>query len=173
MTVKIDTVLAKIESNTWMMVFPIPAAEVEELLSHTTDRRVICTLENGYSWGAALLHAKGGNYFINASKSVRKSANLVPDQQVTLSLEPDTSEYGMPVAEELVELWAFDQEAFDVFHTLTPGRQRSLLYRIQQPKTSETRAKRAVQFMEYLKNTGGILDYKELNIFVKNWNQGN
>lgn len=112
-----------------------------------------------------------GDFFINVSKNVRKAANLELGDEVNFTLDADKSEYGMPVPEELVELWAMDEQAYSVFHKLTAGKQRSLLYRMGQPKTSATRAKRAVQFMEYLKSTNGILDYKELNIFVKNWNQ--
>lgn len=168
---KITTRLTKMDSNTWSMVFPVLSGDVEALLVAQKDRRMICTLENGYSWNCALLPDGAGNYFINVSKTVQRAAELRPEVTVHLILQPDESEYGMPVPEELIELWAFDQEAMDVFQLLTPGKQRSLLYRIGQPKTSETRAKRAVQFMEYLKQTQGVLDYRELNLFLKNWSQ--
>lgn len=167
--IKITTRLTTIDSKTWSMVFPVSGEHVAELLSKQDDRRVICTLSNGYQWHCALLPDGRDNYFINVSKNVQKAGELIPEAPLEISLQPDQSEYGMPVPEELIELWAFDQEAMEVFQQLTPGKQRTLLYRIGQPKTSDTRAKRAVQFMEYLKQTKGVLDYKELNIFIKNW----
>lgn len=172
MTTTINSRLTTIDSNTWSYVFPVLASEVAKLLENTKDKRVICTVNDDYRWNCALLDDGTGNYFINVSKNVRKATGIEPEQKVTFTLEPDESEYGMPVPEELIELWAMDEQYMEVFHKLTPGKQRSLLYRIGQPKTSETRAKRAVQFMEYLKSTNGVLDFKELNVFIKNWNQG-
>lgn len=169
--ITIHSRLTTIESNTWSHVFPVANAEVTELLAATTDRRVICTLAGGHHWNCALLAAGDGNWFINVSKNVQKAGQLAPEQAVTFTLEPDESEYGMPVPEELIELWAVDESYQTIFHKLTPGRQRSLLYRIGQPKTSTTRAKRAVQIMEYLRQTNGALDYKELAQFIKNWSE--
>ena len=61
------------------------------------------------------------------------------------------------------ELLLLDPEAEHVFHKLTIGKQRSLLYVIGQPKTSEARLKKAIVITEYLKLTGGKLDFKDLN----------
>lgn len=146
------------------------ASEVARLLEKASDKRVICTLENGHSWHCALLADGTGNYFINVSKAVQKAGGLSVEEKVIFTLKPDESEYGMPVPEELVELWAMDEQAMEVFHKMTPGKQRTFLYYIGQPKTSATRAKRAVQYMEYLKMTDGVVDFKELNLFIKNWN---
>jgi uncharacterized protein YdeI (YjbR/CyaY-like superfamily) len=62
---------------------------------------------------------------------------------------------------------------YRVFHKLTPGKQRGLLYKINKPKGAETRVKAAIQISEYLKSVDGKLDYKELNAYIKadneNW----
>ena len=77
----------------------------------------------------------------------------------------------MPVPEEVTELWNLDPEARRVFHVLTPGHQRNLLYQIDKLKRPESRAKRTVQFHEYLKAVNGQLDYRALNAWVKADNQ--
>jgi uncharacterized protein YdeI (YjbR/CyaY-like superfamily) len=111
-----------------------------------------------------------GHFFITISKEVRKKYDLEEGDEVTLEISPDNSEYGMPLPEELAELWALDEEAYDVFHTLTSGKQRGLIYVIAKPKRSETRIKKAIQIMDYLKSVNGKLDYRELNAYMKSTN---
>ncbi|MEM9836096.1 MAG: YdeI/OmpD-associated family protein [Bacteroidota bacterium] len=170
--VTLTTKLFHLHNEVYYQALFIPAPAVEELLRDATDRRVICKINGDFSWHAALMHTGDGDYFINVSKEVRKRANLVPDQEgIQVELRKDESEYGMPVPEELIELWAMDQEGWDVFNQLTPGKQRSLLYIIAKPKTSGTRIKKAVQINDYLKSTSGKLNYKELNAYMKSQNK--
>ncbi|MGB3801747.1 MAG: YdeI/OmpD-associated family protein, partial [Lewinella sp.] len=86
---------------------------------------------------------------------------------VKLELRPDDSDYGMPLPPEVGELWGLDPKARDVFHILSPGNQRNLLYQIDKLKRPDSRAKKAVQIHEYLKSVGGKLDYKQLNSYIK------
>ncbi len=93
-----------------------------------------------------------------------KDLELMVGTEISVKLEKDDSDYGMPMPEEFEELLLMDPEADECFHKLTIGKQRSLLYIIGKPKRSETRIKKAVVVAEYLKSTGGVLDYKELNV---------
>ena len=167
--VELTTTLVQLESAVYYQAFYVPAAAVAELVEG--ERRVICCVNGGYEWHAALMHDGQGDYFINVSKEVRKAAGIEKGDQVTITLHKDESEYGMPLPAELAELWGIDPEAKEVFHRLTRGKQRNLLHIIGKPKNSETRVKKAVQIMEYLKSTGGKLDFKELNIAMKNANR--
>ncbi|MTB50109.1 YdeI/OmpD-associated family protein [Lewinella sp. W8] len=154
-------------------VFPIKRSAVAPIVEQEgkTDRRVIVTINGQGSIHSGLMPDGKGNYFITISKEVRKKFGIEEGDDAELTISPDESEYGMPLPEELAELWALDEEAYDVFHTLTPGKQRGLIYVIAKPKRSETRIKKAVQIMDYLKAVGGKLDYKELNTYMKAANQ--
>jgi len=68
------------------------------------------------------------------------------------------------------ELLLQDEDGNKVFHRLTPGKQRSLLHIIAKPKSENIRIKKAVAILEYLKSVNGKLDFKELNLAIKNAN---
>ena len=87
-----------------------------------------------------------------------------------IELEKDNSKYGMPLPNELKTAWELDEEGYEVFHTLTIGKQRSLVYQIGKPKSSELRIRKALAMLEYLKSVNGNLDYKELNEAYKQAN---
>lgn len=160
--------------DVYYTVLPIPHVVVTELLKREKNpSRVVVNINGHGNMSSGLMPDGKGDFFITVSKEVRKRFDLELDDEVSLIIEPDDSEYGMPLPEELAELWAVDEEAYRVFHLMTPGKQRSLIYLIAKPKGAETRIKKAVQFSEYLKSVNGKLDYKELNAYVKadnaNW----
>ncbi len=70
---------------------------------------------------------------------------------------------------ELEELLLIDEEGDYFFHQLTPGKQRTLLHIIGQPKRSDTRIKKAIVVVEYLKSARGKLDFKALNQAFKDY----
>ncbi|MEL6843789.1 MAG: YdeI/OmpD-associated family protein, partial [Bacteroidota bacterium] len=152
-------------------VFPVKRKTVAEILEREVNpTRVIVNINGQGIIYSGLMPDGKGNFFITISKEVRKKFDLEEGDKVELEIAPDNSEYGMPLPEELAELWALDEEAYDVFHTLTPGKQRGLMYIIAKPKRSETRIKKAIQIMDYLKSVNGKLDYKELNAYIKSTN---
>ncbi len=155
-------------------VFLVQEADVRELLQREKNgTRIIFSINGAGRIHRAFMPAGDGNFFILINQEICRQFNLVPEVPVTLQISPDNSEYGMPLPEELAELWAVDEEAYRVFHTLTPGKQRGLMYQIAKPKGADTRVKKAVQISEYLKQVNGKLDYRELNAYIKadnlNW----
>jgi uncharacterized protein YdeI (YjbR/CyaY-like superfamily) len=68
---------------------------------------------------------------------------------------------------ELAELLAQDDEGDRLFHALTPGKIRTLLYMVGQPKNSELRLHRALVVVEHLKQHQGKIDYKQLNLSLR------
>ncbi len=58
-----------------------------------------------------------------------------------------------------------------IFHTLTLGKQRTLLHLIGKPKSGEVRLRKAIAVINYLKEVNGRLDFKELNLAIKTGNQ--
>ena len=155
-------------------IFRVPTDKLTELLEETgKDNRVIVQIDDHPPLHRALMPDGMGDYFVLINQEICKEYALEPGVEVSLSLAPDKSKYGMPLPEELAELWAIDDEAHRTFHLLTMGKQRGLIYQIAKPKGAQTRVKKAVQISEYLKSTGGVLDQKELNAYMKadnvNW----
>jgi hypothetical protein len=55
-----------------------------------------------------------------------------------------------------------------VFHSLTAGKQRTMLHFIGLPKNMDIRIRRAICVLEHLKQNNGKIIYRELMDAVKN-----
>ena len=154
--------------DVYYTVFPIPHAAVAEFLERPVNpNRVICHLNGAGHISSGLMPDGKGNWFITVSKAVRRRFGIELGDAVSLELLPDDSEYGIPLPPEAAELWDVDPEARAVFHGLSRGKQRSLLYLIDKLKGPEARATKAVHIHEYLKRVDGKLDSRELNAYFK------
>lgn len=145
--------------------------EVVEFFAKKKVKRFICTLNEDYSFPCAFMPKGNGIYFILINAEVRKTCRLRVGSKVLVKLKPDESKYGMPMPEEMEELLKIDDEANQYFHALTKGKQRSLLYIIGKPKSSEIRINKAIVITEHLKRMNGKLDFKILNQDFKKFNQ--
>lgn len=103
-----------------------------------------------------------GSYFINFNKEIRTKISKANLHQLHISIQIDESEYGLPFPEELKELLELDEEGNHHFHNLTIGKQRNLIHLIGKPKNSDIRIRKAITVVDYLKSTGGKLDFKAL-----------
>ena len=85
---------------------------------------------------------------------------------VDVLLEKDESKYGLPMPEEFEEVLKQDPDGDRMFHALTAGKQRSILYLLARPKDMDLRIHQALLIVEHLKeNDGKIIDkvlYQEL-----------
>ncbi len=159
--------LEKLESDVWHFCIPVEK-DIAELFIHGDNRRVICTINHGHTYPAALMHDGQGAYLININKEVRKKMGVTEGIPIEVHLKKDTSDYGMPMPEEFQELLDQDEEGNRVFHSLTLGKQRSLLYIAGKLKSAEKRLEKSIIIIDYLKSVNGILDFKELNEAIKN-----
>jgi len=126
-------------------------------------KRFNCSINSFETFPCALISSGAGRYFIMLNKERVKKWQLRIGQSVVVELSEDQSKYGMPMPVEMAELMKIDDEGCHLFHTLTPGKQRSLLYLIGKPKKSETRLQKAWIVLEYLKSTRGKIEYQSLN----------
>ncbi|HND88051.1 MAG TPA: DUF1905 domain-containing protein [Saprospiraceae bacterium] len=127
------------------------------------SRRAVCRLHERIEWPCALLPRGDGSYLITVNKKTQAALGVQPGSVVQVEIWPDESEYGLPMPEELAELMTQDEEAHRLLHALTPGKTRTLLYIIAQPKSSDLRLQRALVIVNHLKANGGKVDYKRLN----------
>lgn len=156
-------------NSLWGHHFVVPDDTVQAIKEKGV-KRLICSINKVVEYNCSLLSDGNGTYYINCNKENRKALGATTGSKIQIMLTEDTSKYGMPVPEEMEEILSQDEEANRVFHLLTPGKQRSLLYQIGKPKGTESRIKKAIGITRYLKSTGGKLDFKELNEFIKNTN---
>jgi hypothetical protein len=170
MAVTFESELIRKVGNVWDVAIYISKSEAEKL-TNLKDKRVLCTVNGEHTFHCALMPQGNGDFFINTNAQIRKKLKLELGDKIEVELEKDTSRYGMPLPVELETAWELDPEGHDIFHKLTTGKQRSLVYQIGKPKSSEIRIKKALAMLEYLKSVNGKLDFKELNEAYKQANK--
>jgi len=142
--------------------------KVSEWCLNKKIKRVICTLNEQFSWQGGIMPMGQGRYYILVNSQVRKKLKLELNKAIKVQLEEDNSKYGMPMPEEMEELLYQDPEGEQLFHKLTAGKQRSLLHIIGKPKSSELRLIKALVVLEHLKKQNGKLNFTILNENFKN-----
>ena len=162
---RFKTKLALFKTHLWDFHFLVPP-EIASALSQK-NKRVVCTVNGSYTFQCALMPVGDGNYFINANKVLRKKLNLLEGDLVEIQLVKDESKYGLPMPAVFEELLLQDVEGEVLFHALTPGKQRDLLYIIGKPKNDDLKAHKGVVILNYLKLVNGKLDFKELIMALK------
>lgn len=165
---KIQTQLQKLEGDLWYYVLDIAKEDAEPYIDK--DRRVICKIGRSLKFHAALMPNGAGGFFINLNQERRKKLGLVLGQMLEIELEKDQSEYGMPISEELQEVLLQDEVASEKFHKLTAGRQRTLIYWVDNVKNSDIKIRRALVLTSHLK-AKETPDFKSLNHELKEANQ--
>lgn len=156
-------------TNLWgghIIVSDLVANEIKE----KRFKRLFCLLNDEVSFHCALLSMGNGLCFINVNKEIQKKLKVGFGAVVKVNLREDKSKYGIPFPEEMEELMNQDKEVNQIFHSLSAGKQRSLLYVIGKPKTSETRLKKAILVARYLVSMNGNFDFRELNSYIKEHN---
>lgn len=161
---------SSIEESTnklWGAHFGIPDL-ASKALAEGDDRRVVCTLNEKITYQCAMLPRGDGSFLITVNKKIRDRLKLKSGSPVDVQLVKDRSEYGLPMPEELAEVLAQDPEGNRLFHALTPGKLRTLLYIAGNVKNSEKRIARAIVIVDHLKANKGNIESKKLNAELKN-----
>ncbi|MCK6691846.1 MAG: YdeI/OmpD-associated family protein [Thermoanaerobaculia bacterium] len=157
-----NTVLDLSDNRLWGAHFIVPDL-VAQVFVGNKIRRVVCLLNGKIQYQCALLPKGDGSFLITVNKKTRDRLGLKAGSPLQVSLWKDDSEYGLPMPEELAELLSQDEEGNRIFHALTPGKIRTLLYIVDQVKDPDKRIGRALAIVEHLKTNEGKIDYKQLN----------
>jgi len=167
MSFKVKTSVERFsDSAIWAFHMPVPADIANQLIGE--NRRVLCSIKGGKQIHVPLMHDGSGGFFINLNKELMKTHELQQHDKIAIELEKDNSKYGMFVPDFFEELCYQDPEGNDIFHRLTMGKQRNLLHLIGKPKSEQKQLEKALIIFEYLKESGGELDFKALNEAFKN-----
>lgn len=169
--IKLSVQLLKSESSLMWHYFVNIDSEVAQLFIDGVDRRVICTLPDGNQFHCVLFSSKEGGYNILINKKRRDKLGLRPGNVFEIELEKDTSPYGMEMSDEFAMVLEQDEEGSHVFHALTPGLKRTLIYFSDNVKSSDIKIRRAWVVMRHLAECDGKPDFKRLSAMIKEANQ--
>lgn len=159
--------LERSDNKLWGCHFPVPL-KTAEALTAAENKRVICTLNGSQTYQCAILFYKKGKPVVSVNKKIRDTLELDFGVEVNVLLRKDTSEFGLPMPEELLEVFRQDPAGKRIFLSLTPGKQRTLLYIIGKVKDQQKRVDRSLVIIHHLKEQKGIIDYKKLDRSLKN-----
>jgi hypothetical protein len=149
---KLAVTLTKTESGWYFLRFP---AEIgRRFQTDPRTRRVVCTLNDKHKFQCSLLPNKD-EFCIVVNKSIRDKLGLEDGNVVSVKLEADASKYGAPMPEEFKEVLNQDAEGDRLFHALTPGMQRSLIYMIRKVKDVDKRIHLALIVLKHIKENDG------------------
>jgi len=165
--IKFETTLSSYGETLWVFV-PVTTGIAARLeFPDKKFRRVVCTINGGEGFHCALMPSGAGDYIISVNKKKRDELGIRIGDIITVELERDESKYGLPMPEEFREVLAQDPEGDRLFHALTPGKQRSLLYQASQKKDLDLRIHRALAIIEHLKENEGKVVWEKLGNDLK------
>ena len=164
--VKFKSVLTKSTGEYGGLYFPVPREVAEKFEVKSGTRRVVCTANNKLTFQSAVL-PNGKGFYIGTNKSIRDTLGIEAGDKVRLELAKDESKYGCPMPEEFQEVLNQDPEGDKFFHSLTPGKQRSLLYFVGSVKDIDKRINTALTVIEHLKRNDGKLVHETLHDELK------
>lgn len=123
-------------------------------------KRVVCSINGGESFQCALM-PWGELFYIIVNQKKRDEVGVVAGDMVNVVLVKDESKYGLPMPEEFAEVLKQDPDGDRLFHALTKGKQRSILYLLSRSNDIDIRIHQALLIVEHLKeNDGKIVDSK-------------
>lgn len=163
-SIKFNTVLEQSpEMSGWHFLL-ITKTTADKLSFKDQYKRVVCTINGGKPFQCALMPSRG-KFYIIVNKKKRDELGLVGGDKVKVELTIDESKYGLPMPEEFREVLDQDPEGDKIFHSLTPGKQRSLLYFVGKIKDIDQRIHQSLIIVEHIKehkNVIGKILYEEV-----------
>jgi len=164
--VKFTSVLTRATFEYGGYYLPVPKTAAAKFEVKNGTRRVICTLNGKHTYQCAVLpNAKG--FYIGTNKKIRDEVGITPGSKVAVELKKDESKYGMPMPAEFREVLKQDPEGNKLFHSLTPGKQRSILWFVGNVKDIDKRIQTALIFIEHLKRNDGKVVHDQLSDELK------
>lgn len=164
------SILEASDNKLWGAHVRVPKVIVKDLAGDGS-RRVVCMLKGSVTFQCALVPFGKGIFVITVNRKLRQSLGLEIGTKLSVSLSKDTSEYGLPLPDEFREVVHQDPEAGTLFHALTRGRQRTLLYIVGSAKTPDKRIARSIIIAEHLKTNRGKINYRQLHMMLRNQNR--
>jgi hypothetical protein len=127
----------------------------------------VCTLNGSHTFQCALLPWTNEGFCVVVNKMIRDKLGILDGSKVKVELKVDDSKYGLPMPRELREVLKQDREGDKLFHALTPGKQRTILYYVAKNKNIDRRIHMSLVVIEHLKKNEGKIIYPKLSAEMK------
>src|SRR5687767_18280 len=127
--VKLKTELVISTTGSGWHFLLVPGETAAKLGFEGKFKRVVCSINGSEGFQCALM-PWGEIFYIIVNKTKRDNLGILAGDMVSVELTRDDSKYGLPMPEEFREVLDQDPEGDRLFHALTEGKQRSLLYLI-------------------------------------------
>ena len=144
----------------------IPAKHGNKFEKKNGSRRVVCTINGTETFQCALM-PHNTDFMIIVNKVKRQRLGVVAGDRVSVELKADESKYGLPMPSEFREVLKQDPKGSKLFHKLTAGKQRSILWWIGKIKDIDKRIHTALIFLEHLKDNDGKIVHDRLTEELK------
>ena len=149
----------------WHLLY-IPAKYGNKFEKKNGSRRVVCTINGAENFQCALM-PHGDDFMIIVNKQKRERLGVVAGDKVSVELKHDDSKYGLPMPKEFREVLRQDLDGSKLFHKLTAGKQRSILWWLGKIKDVDKRIQTALIFLEHLKKNDGKIVHDRLTEELK------
>jgi hypothetical protein len=127
------------------------------------NQRLIIRLDGKVRWQCGIIAMGEGSGCIPVNATRLKALKKTIGDDVQVELFKDDSEFGVEVAEALVEYWAQEPESYSRFMNLKPSMQRYILQHVITAKSTEKRVERTVLLMRNLvRSVEGKETFREL-----------
>ncbi len=160
--------LERFDFNHWSYHIPV-SSEIADKMMDEKHRRVLVWIKESGPHHMALMKSKEYWYLL-VNQDLRTKLNLDGAKSFPVRIARDHSEFGHEVPEELEVLLDQDEEGNAYFRQLTPGKQRSLIYIVTTVKNPDSRMRKSLAILHHLKQAKGKLDFKQLNEWIKHYN---
>lgn len=115
------------------------------------SKRFEITVNNKVNWRGGSMVLGNESSYITITKARMKELGIELEDEISIELKRDNSEFGMEVPVEFSEVLIQDPEAGARFNSLTKGTQRAVIYLVNQLKSSDKRIEKSVFLLENLK----------------------
>ncbi len=159
--------IEKFDGKLWYFYVVVPRVHAEPFMNEK-NKRVLCSINGSDMFQCALMPNGKGDFFININKERRNKLDINLGDYVSVQLAKDESKYGLPMPDSFKELLSQDAEGNRLFHELTPGKQRNLLYIVGKVKSVDIQIRKGLVILQHLKDQGGTIDFRQLNEDFKN-----
>ena len=108
---------------------------------------------NGHAFRTSLFPQKNGEHFLLVNKKIQKGARIAPGSTAEFHLEPDTAPRIVSIPAELEAIFKQSRRLRSWFDALSYSYRNEISRRIAEPKSKDSRKKRAEQMAERLLET--------------------
>lgn len=134
-------------------IIPVPAEVADVFKLDKGAARILCSVEGGEEFPCAL-NPRHGRHVLIASLQLIKKHKLSTDKPISIRIRIDPHN-GLKLPEEFAEVLIQDEHASQVWEQISDGHKRGYIHYLSQPKSVDSRIKRALEISEKIKQRHG------------------